>query len=39
MRLDGTLRQRRVHRGERHGECHYSILRDEWQRTRSGRRP
>ena len=30
MRLDGTLRQRRIHRGERLDECHYSILRAEW---------
>jgi RimJ/RimL family protein N-acetyltransferase len=31
MRLDGILRQRRVHRGERVDECHYSVLRTEWQ--------
>lgn len=31
MRLDGILRQRRVHRGERQDECHFSILRAEWQ--------
>lgn len=32
MRLDGTLRQRRLHRGERSDECHFSILREEWER-------
>ena len=36
LQLDGTLRQRRDHRGRRHDECHYSILRKEWQRSRSG---
>lgn len=30
LRLDGVLRQRRIHRGERHDEAHFSILRDEW---------
>lgn len=31
MRLDGVLRQRRLHRGERCDECHYGILRTEWE--------
>lgn len=31
MRPDGVLRQRRVHRGQRVDECHYSVLRAEWE--------
>ena len=34
MRLEGTLREHSVHRGKRISEEHYSVLREEWRRTR-----
>lgn len=30
MRLDGILRGRRLHRGQRADECHYSMIIEEW---------
>lgn len=34
MQLEGTLREHAIHRGRRISEEHYSVLREEWRRTR-----